>query len=708
MLRSTTMNALLVFLLITITISGVDCYQAPDLPVGDINLVVVSDVHSFVGGHPHEPDRNADYGDLYSFHEQLKPHCDHLKKDCWLLNNGDFLHGTGLAMDGNATSLLPIIREITWDAMNMGNHEAMYSAVLHDMREQLLPSLPGKYMTSNVLWKQTMEPFGERYQLLKGNFSTVLLFGFMYEMENPSETIEVERIADVVEKEWFIDALAENEYDAIVVMAHVDQESPNAHTIYKAIRSHVDAKMPIQFITGHTHKRLYVNRIGKDHYVSKMEPGGMFDTIGFVSMPTFQTAQEKEVKEMQNEFGHKFLNTSRTVLHDALRIRDDKDLKTPKGEEIFGLIQDTQQKLGLDQVVACPGRDYFRNMSVYHDDSLWRLWREHVIPSQLFLKSEHRLMLVGKDTFRYDLRGSGKHDAMTLDDVIAIAPYMERVIYIGEVPDWMVRRLNQTLNTFSAHNLIPDYVMAGQIESYKTVEAFKLYTHEVDVPAIVAKLEKYNFQDFKLKPIGKRSTIYWLDYVMSAMPCNGQENEYEIVPYFYDPSELEEESTDGGLSEDIEVTDDTFEPEENQKPEEDGQVWTLPPGGYAGYVPGGGDAHKIPPAKYDNFDESTIENKPIKHSSLSDKKARIEKRKKFQKSILKGIALTIATGVLLIPVVCGVMQLTGRWKDEDDIGFYDREEVKSLRRHRRRGGKGAPPPPATLRDMRPVGEIEIC
>ena len=39
----------------------------PNLPFGDINLLVVSDVHSFVGGHPHEPDRNADYGDSVSY-----------------------------------------------------------------------------------------------------------------------------------------------------------------------------------------------------------------------------------------------------------------------------------------------------------------------------------------------------------------------------------------------------------------------------------------------------------------------------------------------------------------------------------------------------------------------------------------------------------------------------------------------------------------
>ncbi|KAG7349604.1 hypothetical protein IV203_012201 [Nitzschia inconspicua] len=689
-------------------------YQPPPLPFGDINFLVLSDVHSFVGGHPHEPDRNADYGDFYSFYEKLKGYChDKKQADLWLLNNGNFLHGTGLAMEGNATSLLPIIQSIPWDGFNMGNHEAMYSAVLHDMRETLLPTLNGNYITSNVVWKATQEPFGERYQLLQGEFSTVLLFGFLYHMESSSETILVERIEDMVQQAWFLDALAANDYDAIVVLAHMDHNDPLVNEIHSNIRAHIDAKVPIQFITGHTRKRRYTDQIQKDRFARNIQPGGQFDTVGFVSIPKFSNAQTKGAKEIGQEFGHDFLNTSKTVLHNTLSLRNDEPLLVPRGEEITQMIKETQHTLGLDQEVACPGRDYYRNVSMHHPDSLWRLWREHVAPTQMFQKGEDRLMLVSKESFQYDLRGSGQNDAMTLDDVIAIAPYMEKVIYIGVVPDWMVRRLNQTLNTFSAHAMIPDFVLAGEIETYKTVEEFKLYTHESDVPAIVAKLQKYSYQGFQVTPTGKRSTIYWLDYVMSAFPCDGvKENEYKVIPYFYDPSELEEESSDGhAYSEDeMDEIDQSGDPE-NQHEEEDESKWTLPPGGYAGYVPGKGDKHKIPSSKYDSDESpaasiSASATNNAHHSSVSDKKKRIEERKKRQKAIVKGFALTMATALLLVPVACGVMQLTGRWKDDDDdgIGLYDREEVRSLRRHRRRGGKGAAPP---LKDMRPLGEIEI-
>jgi hypothetical protein len=676
----------------------------PDLSFADINLMVVSDVHAFVGGHPHEEDRNADFGDLLSFHQRLKEYCNNNQQELFLLNNGNWVHGTGLAMDGNASSLLPIMKSIPWDGINLGNHEGMYSAVLHDMKESLLPALPGAYVTSNVIWKESSEPYGERYQLLKGGNSTVLLFGFVKEGHSFSELIDVTPIADAVQQDWFFQALTQTTYDAIVVMAHMDNDDPHLDVIYDNIRPKIDSKMPIQFITGHTFERRYKQPNRKDVYHYRMQPGGLFDTIGWANMPSLATTWAHPQTSVQEKIWKaEFLNTNKQVLHDRLGLDENEPLRTPEGEQLSAMIQSTQKKLGLDQVVACPGNDFLRNTSMHADNSLWKLWKDHVVPSQLFEKGADRLMLVSKGTLMYDLRGSGRQDSMTLDDVVAIAPYMNHVVFVGEVPDWMVRRLNNTLNTLSAHKMVPDFVLAGDIESYQTVESYELYTYEVDLPAIHAKLEKYNYQDYQIKRIGKRDTLYWLDYVMAAFPCEGTNtNKFSIVPYFYDPSKLEEEKTDGSAT----GQEDSEDEQAMQDEEDNGEEWTLPPGGYSGYLPGQGEAHKIPPSHYANYEGPKEEGKKVddKKTHHSDVKARIQQRKKRQKKIVKGFALTVAFSILLIPVVCGVMQLTGRWKDDDDdmVGMYDREEVKALRRHRRRGHTGVP-----LRNMRPTGEIEI-
>jgi len=694
----------------------------PDLPFGDINLLVVSDVHSHVGGHPHEPDKDADYGDLLSFHERLRDHCapGKNKGDLWLLNNGDILHGTGLGMDGNATHLLPIVGSLPWDAMAMGRQEATYTDVLRDMGESLLPSMPGTYVTSNVVWNDTNLPYGERYQILRGNHSNVLVFGFLYDGVSASETIRVVPIEEAVQQQWFRTVLrqetntnADENYDAIVVLAQMDFDSPHIESIYQAIRSNVDPQMPIQFLAGRSHKRErgYSRGRGRqrDNYVHTIEPGGLFDTIGWVTIPKFETAKTYPPKgngqELQKVWTQEFLNTSKALLHSTLGLKEDQELRTENGTALSEFILETQDELGLNQIVACPGHDYIRNISMYADNSLWKLWRDHVVRTEIFQKDEDRVMLVSKSTLRYDLKGSGKHDAMTLDDVIAIAPYMERVVYVGDVPDWMVRRLNNTLNSNSKikHHFLPDYVMAGDLDWFQTAESFKLYTHEADVPRLKKALDRFNFHDYVLEYTGQRSTLYWLHYLQTAYPCKGSDKENFQLPYFFDEKELEEESTDGKLTlEDLDTDSDEDGTKEVLPVEdEEAEVWTLPPdGGYQGYVPGKHESMEVSSATYENYkskeekdaDKRQKEIDEMKRLKGPTLKKQVQDHKKTRRKIVKIFALVLAIGVLLIPVVCLILQVMGRneyYDNYDESGamndMYDREEMRMLKRHRRNG-----------------------
>ena len=698
----------------------------PNLPFGDINIMVVTDAHSFVGGHPHEADKNADYGDLYSFHQRLKAHCNQQNSDLWLFNNGDILHGTGLAMDGNSSSLLPIVDAIPWDAMTMGRQEATYSDVLKDMNQTILPN--HNYITSNVIWTETKQPYGHRYKLLKGKNSTILVLGFLYDTVKASETISVLPVEEIVREKWFRNALRpqsqENRYDAIVVMAHMDIDSPLIHTLHQEIRLLVDPQMPIQFLAGRSHKRAAAQTMQKDHYAHKMEAGGLFDTIGWVTIPKFETAKTfppKGNKQLHDSFVQEFLNTSQTVLHSRLGLSTNSDqqhqLRTSQGAQLSETIRATRERLGLDQIVACPGHDYLRNVSIHQENSLWKLWRDHVVRTEIFQKDEDRVMFVSKSTFRYDLKGSGRHDAMTLDDVVAIAPYMEKVVYVGDVPDWMVRRMNNSLNTFSHHNIIPDYVLAGDLDEVKTAESYKLYTHEVDVPRIKTKLEAFNFHDFELEYTGQRDTLYWLDYVRSAMPCTGKQKQTFEIPYFYDPNELEEEATDGKLtSEDMELEEEGDDGGELV----DEETWTLPPnGGYQGYIPGHGTSNEVPSSVYENYkskDQKEAEARQkeaeerAKNSGKGDFRSQLKKHQNTRKKIIKGFALTFAGLVLMVPVTCLILQIMGKneyYDDYDDGGgdaIYDQEEMLMLKRRRRRGDgimKGE------VLDDRPFKEIEI-
>ena len=108
---------------------------------GDVNIVHLTDVHSWLSGHAHEPADEADYPDVLAFFQHIEAMA-HAKvcagaplslllraisefvlsdpaertqgKDVFLFNSGDIVDGTGLAgatpVDGAA--ILPIVQQV--------------------------------------------------------------------------------------------------------------------------------------------------------------------------------------------------------------------------------------------------------------------------------------------------------------------------------------------------------------------------------------------------------------------------------------------------------------------------------------------------------------------------------------------------------------------------------------------------------------------
>ena len=259
-----------------------------DLPFGDINVLVLTDVHSFVGGHGPNDHDNADYGDVLSFYQHLKEHCRQRNMDLWFVNNGDWIDGTGLSMNSDIQHLTPLLEKMPWDAMNVGNHELYKSQTVTEFMQPggFVEWWGDKYLSSNVLYTQRQEPLGQRYRFLKGTNSTVLTFGFLYNMEDASPLVTVKKVQKVVEEQWFLDVVgSSNMYDAILVLAHMDVGDALVSVLLEKIRSIAGNLMPVQFITGHTHYRGIQTM---DEASVSFEAGRYLDTIGFVSFPKKQ------------------------------------------------------------------------------------------------------------------------------------------------------------------------------------------------------------------------------------------------------------------------------------------------------------------------------------------------------------------------------------------------------------------------------------
>ena len=93
--------------------------HASSLPWSDVNILIVTDVHSWLAGHAHPdhtPVLDADYGDVLSLYERLAATAAKSGRDLFFVQNGDLNDGTGLSRVPPAT-LLPLIQKMPFDAL---------------------------------------------------------------------------------------------------------------------------------------------------------------------------------------------------------------------------------------------------------------------------------------------------------------------------------------------------------------------------------------------------------------------------------------------------------------------------------------------------------------------------------------------------------------------------------------------------------------
>eukprot|EP00934_Nitzschia_sp_Nitz4_P001805 Nitzschia sp. Nitz4//scaffold16_size188269//121144//123025//NITZ4_001801-RA/size188269-augustus-gene-0.95-mRNA-1//-1//CDS//3329538547//1805//frame0 len=478
--------------------------SAPNLPLGDVNVVVLTDVHSWIAGHSHkEPYLNVDYGEVLSFYQRLKAYCDSVDTDLWIVMNGDWVDGTGLSLDGDTSSIVPLLQKMPFHIVNTGNHELYKSRVIDSMTRAggFIDWWGGRHLSSNIV--MTSDPsshLSNRYYLLEGINSNVLVFGFIYHMYGAASEVTVLDPADVVQESWFQKALKEESYDAILVMAHMGTDDPAVSSIISAIRSHVGDNMPVQFVTGHTHMRRFSQ---VDEYSTAVESGRYLDTVGFVSFPTRHTVPDDN-STMAHLFQHVFLDANVNNLKYALG--GEHEFATDDGQELSDFIQRTREHMGLTEIIGCAPGNYYMNYSMSHKESLWGLFRDEVVPVALQgVSGIQSVLIISTDNFRYDLF----YGENSYDDIVAVAPFDDTLHFVGQMPCSTV---------LAVHEAIPDYVLAGTALANETCQ---LYVPDFDLSTVVAKLEEL-FPESSYVPIatGHSTTTLWVDFVESEWPCS--------------------------------------------------------------------------------------------------------------------------------------------------------------------------------------------
>lgn len=552
--NSCALSSTFLFLLLSLTLQQQTCVQAaeqpptPNLPFGDINLIVLTDVHSWIGGHgKNKADQingrslDVDYGDVVSFYERIKAYCASTDQDVWFVQNGDWIDGTGLAIDGDPSHLVPLIEKVPFDVLNTGNHELYKSSVIEYMLRPagFIEWWGDRHLASNVyINNDDRDPLSNHYTVLRGKHSTVLVFGFLYNMPNPSDKVVVQPVEEAVREDWFHRALTEEPYDAILVMLHAGHDDPSVVVIRDAIRQHrSNENMPIQFIAGHTHYRRYAVA---DPISTVVEAGRYLDTVGWVSFPNANSIEnlrrltsdkaagetaENETSSMSfpssvassptDLFQFVFLDANVESLKRAAGVTR---LETPYGKEVKTFIEKTQQQMGLEKKIGCAPRDYLLNASMGDEDSLWRLYRDEVVQHELVQDGAvDRAIFIGQGSWRYDLYGGSN---LTYDDVIAVSPFNEPVYLVGTIPGHLILELNQSMNENMTTylNMLPEWILAGQVHADRDCE---LYGHHFGLPKVQEALRKIYPDLGDPTETNLTSTTIWLSFVANQWKCPG-------------------------------------------------------------------------------------------------------------------------------------------------------------------------------------------
>jgi 2',3'-cyclic-nucleotide 2'-phosphodiesterase (5'-nucleotidase family) len=527
------------------------------LPWGDVNVVVTTDVHSWVAGHGrHEPALDADYGDVLSFYQHLQAEATAAGTDVFWVMNGDFVDGTGLSTVP-PTHLLPLLTRLPFSAINLGNHELYHNETVDYLQQSgFLQHWQGNFLTSNTDWAHDSSPLGHRYTYLYGpNRGTkILTFGFLYNFENACGRTRVRTVQATLQAAWFQAVLRRGDYDAILVLAHMDYLDPLVPLMQQAIRAALphneSSGMPIQFINGHSHRRGFH---AYDDTCTAFEAGRFLDTVGFVSFPTWASVQqraaagattsrrgggERDGSSSSSLFRHVFLDANQATLTAAIgsntspqqRRQDSKNTthKTPDGQTLTDLIHQTQQDLGLEVVLGCATQSYNVDQVLNASDALWNLYMRQVWPF-IFGHNRSQVFVQTTGALRYSLL----EGAVNVDDLIAVSPFDDPIFLVAERVSGtdVVAALGDAMETATDPNSWPPpYATSGPVHTAAAAQEdryYDLYAANWDVTAVRAAVVNVTGQTLcPVRPLVHddggapvTTTGVWKRFVASQWPC---------------------------------------------------------------------------------------------------------------------------------------------------------------------------------------------
>jgi 2',3'-cyclic-nucleotide 2'-phosphodiesterase (5'-nucleotidase family) len=417
----------------------------------DINILHLTDVHSFVAGNRHEG-VDADYGDLVSFISHMRDRARERGVELFVVNTGDLVDGTGMS-DATPVAgefLTPILRMVPYDALTIGNHELYEDSTVENLRKPggLLEHFGERCVTSNQFYRplgsaasnssareQQMEPLSVRHTVLHGPNSgrNLLAFGFLFNFGSFSPNSFVQWVEQAVAEPWFAQAVAAHaaEVVGVAVLAHMGWTDEAVELIRAAVRAAPGgAHLPMVVLAGHTHIRVF-SRL--DENAGLLESGRYFDTIGMIGFDIPSTTASARVAPADGYsnlsstwFEYEYLATNVENLAAVAQV-EPGDFSLPAGALVKEEISRVREMFALDEVLGCTPADgplrYRRRNDLDAPDSLWRLALEEVIPAVVFEPTFNptQILVAGSGGLRFDIYAG----ELTRDDTMIVSPFRD-------------------------------------------------------------------------------------------------------------------------------------------------------------------------------------------------------------------------------------------------------------------------------------------
>ena len=510
----------------TPTIASTSAIDDISLTIQSINIVILTDDHSWVQGHGrHEPSLNADYGHILSFYQRLKEHVAKLdtEPDLYLVNNGDFLHGTMLG-DDPPEHLVGILERMPFDVVTVGEHELINDKSVDMLLEPggLVDEWGERLITSNVRREigddnqSKVEPLGNNYLLLEGKQGSVLVLGFLYNLDKEQSVasgLSVADVKDVMQEGWFTSLFAsckhQPQFDAIVVLAHMDVKDELVTLLLSELRQLCGDDMVLQFITGHTHMRSFVQL---DAHSSSIEAGRFLDTVGFVSF-----------EPMSGSFEHNFIPANEASLARSLGMSVD-DYPTHDGINLSDYIARTLDHSGANEIMGCAPKRF-------NEAELLDMYLNQVMPISFFdhYHSGSRNVLVQymESFVGYDLFPG----VITMNDIFTVAPEDYDIVTLGSIHGndilQIMKEMNKEERRFldDSIDIVGLSTDSGQDSSTELDESvrYDLHTLSKDASVIISIMNDLGVKPSARVSKGKTVRRMWIDYIKNQMPYDGND-----------------------------------------------------------------------------------------------------------------------------------------------------------------------------------------